>query len=262
MDRITRDRQLETARQRLQHVVDLYIQAEAEVRELEQGRFRVVIFGSARIEPQDSVYQTVYRIAHALAKHHIDIVTGGGPGLMEAANRGVKEMAQQDSRSYGLPIYLPAINEPANKHLDIKSSHRRFSSRLDEFMRLSNAVIVAPGGIGTLLELLYVWQLLQVDMINDRPVILLGKEIWSGLLAWIQEVILPYGYLSPHDIRWIRLVDSEAEVINLILRAQECYQQAQHDARKLEREVDRAVTQDLLDSVPPPTESTEEAAGE
>ena len=259
-NRLTRDRQLEMARQRLQRVLDLYIQAEAEVHALEQGRFRVVIFGSARIGPQDDVYRMVYRIARDLAEHNIDIVTGGGPGLMEAANRGVKEMAQQISQSYGLPIDLPLLNEPANKHLDIKSSHRRFSSRLDEFMRLSNAVIVAPGGIGTMLEMLYVWQLLQVGLINDRPVILLGKDIWRGLLNWMQEVILSHGYISPHDMRWIRLVDTEEEVVSLILRAQEKYQQSHREERMPEREVDRTVTDDVLNAAPSPTEANEEAA--
>ena len=253
---------MEMARQRLQRVLDMYIQAEAEVRELEQGRFRVVIFGSARIGPQDEVYKMINRIARVLAEHKIDIVTGGGPGLMEAANRGVKEMAQQISRSYGLPIDLPSLKEPANKHLDIKSSHRRFSSRLDEFMRLSNAVVVAPGGIGTMLELMYVWQLLQVGVINDRPLILLGKELWSGLLEWVREAVLPHGYISPNDLRWIRLVDSEEEVISLILRAHEKYQQSQQEEHRGEREVDRAVTEDVVGATPPPTELTEEAAGE
>jgi len=261
-ERLTRDRQLEMARQRLQRVLDLYIQAEAEVRALEQGRFRVVIFGSARIGPQDAVYQTVYRIARALAEHNIDIVTGGGPGLMEAANRGVKETARHVSQSYGLPIDLPMLNEPANKHLDIKSSHRRFSFRLDEFMRLSNAVIVAPGGIGTMLELMYVWQLLQVGLINDRPVILFSKDAWGELLKWVHEVLLAHGYISPNDLRWIRVVDTEEEVINLILRAQILFLETQRQQKMAEPEIDRTVTEDVLSAAPPPTEMTEEAAGE
>jgi len=246
------------ARQRLHHVLDMYIQAESEVRALEQGRFRVVIFGSARIGPQDGVYHAVYRIARALAEHNIDIVTGGGPGLMEAANRGVKEMARQASKSYGLPIDIPSLNEPANKHLDIKSSHRRFSLRLDEFMRLSNAVIVAPGGIGTLLEMMYVWQLLQVGLTNDRPVILFDKKTWGGLLKWLRDVLLPHGYISPNDLRWIRLVDTEEEVINLILGAQDHFLATQRERKMPEPEVDRTVTEDVLTAAPPPPELTEE----
>ncbi len=256
-ERLTRDRQLEQARQRLQRVLDLYIQAENEVRALEEGRFRVVIFGSARIGPQDDVYQMVYRIARALAEHNIDIVTGGGPGLMEAANRGVKETAQQISQSYGLPIDIPSIKEPANKHLDLKSSHRRFSSRLDEFMRLSNAVIVAPGGIGTLLELVYVWQLLQVGLINDRPVILLGKENWGGLLDWMHDSLLAHQYISPHDMRWIRLIDSEEEAISLILLAHERFLESQARAEMAEQELDRTITERIVNA-PMPTELSEE----
>ena len=260
-DRLTRDRQLEHARERLHDILEQYIQVESEVRALEEGQFRVVIFGSARIGPHDEVYQVVYRIAHVLAEHKIDIVTGGGPGLMEAANRAVQEVAQRESRSYGLPIDIPSLREPANRHLDIKSSHVRFTSRLDEFMRLSNTVIVAPGGIGTLLELVYVWQLLQVGMTNDRPVILFRHDVWSGLLRWMREALLPLGYISPSDFRWIRLVDSEEEVIRMVLQAQEHYVRALRDRRLPEAAMDRQVTESLLEEWPVPTELTEEATG-
>lgn len=256
-ERLTRERQLELARDRLRRVVDQYIQVEAEVRALEQGAFRVVIFGSARIQPQDKVYQMVYRIAHALAERGIDIVTGGGPGLMEAANSGVLDLVERESRSYGLPIDIPMLKEPANKHLDIKSSHRRFSSRLDEFLRLSNAVVVAPGGIGTLLELMYVWQLLQVGLTNDRPMILLGKDIWGGLVRWMREVLLSHGYISATDFRWITLVDTEQEVIELITVAHERFMRSQMERTMQENEVDRSVTEEVIASAPP-TELTEE----
>lgn len=258
LERLTRDRQLEVARQRLQRVLDLYIQTENEVRALEQGRFRVVIFGSARIGPQDEAYQQVQRIAHVLAEHNIDIVTGGGPGLMEAANRGVQEMAQRLAQSYGLPLDIPSLNEPANRHLDIKSSHRRFSLRLDEFMRLSNAVLVAPGGIGTMLELMYVWQLLQVGLTNDRPVILLGKAIWSGFLHWMHDTVLAHGYVSPGDLRWLRLVDSEDEVVQLIVHAQQKYLSATGAVQPPERDLDHTVTEEVLGEAAAPTELTEE----
>ena len=227
------------------------------MRALEQGYFRVVIFGSARIRPQDKTYHMVYRIARALAERGIDIVTGGGPGLMEAANRGVIDITTRESRSYGLPIDLPSIQEPANKHLDIKSSHRRFSSRLDEFMRLSNAVIVAPGGIGTMLELMYVWQLLQVGITNDRPVLLLGRDIWEGLITWMHDELLTHGYISPQDFRWIRLVDSEQEVIQLITIAHERYMRSQIERNMKKEDMDRSITAEVLSSSVP-TELTEE----
>src|SRR5207248_2077268 len=132
----------------------------------------------------------VYETARLMADLNIDIVTGGGPGLMEAANRAVQDAHNELSKSIGLPIHLPRSQELANKHLDIKSEHKRFSSRLDEFMRMSHAVIVAPGGIGTLLELLYVWQLIQVGMIEERAVVLLDRSLWDGLLNWMQEQLL------------------------------------------------------------------------
>ena len=259
--RLSRDDLLNLARERLRRVVDQYIQTEAQVHALEQGTFRVVIFGSARIKPQDEIYQRIFRISHALAEHGIDVVTGGGPGLMEAANSGVADVGERRSRSYGLPIDIPSLQEPINKHLDIKSSHRRFTSRLDEFMRLSNAIVVAPGGIGTMLELIYVWQLLQVGLTNDRPVILFGREIWGGLLKWMHDVLLAHGYISASDFRWITLVDTEEEVINLLLVAYERFMQAEKEHARTEEETDRTITEKVLASAPTPTELTEEGTG-
>lgn len=257
IEHLTRDELLELARNRLREAVDSYIRAEAEVRELEQGPFRVVIFGSARIQPDDTAYKLTFRIARALAERGIDIVTGGGPGLMEAANSAVQDVVTRESRSYGLPIDIPSLQEPANKHLDIKSSHTRFSSRLDEFMRLSNAVIVAPGGIGTLLELFYVWQLLQVSLINDRPLILVGRETWSGLLAWMRDVLLAHRYISPGDFRWIKLVDTAQEAIDLVAIAHEHYLKSQIERHIPEPTLDREITEEVTMTAVP-TELSEE----
>jgi uncharacterized protein (TIGR00730 family) len=259
--RLTREQQLELARERLRLLIDSYIQAEAEVSALEEGAFRVVIFGSARIRPRDDVYWQVYRIAHALAERGIDVVTGGGPGLMEAANRAAQDVVGRPGRSYGLPIDIPTIQEPANRHLDIKSSHRRFSSRLDEFMRLSNAVVVAPGGIGTLLELAYVWQLLQVGVVNDRPVILLDRKLWSGLLTWMHDALLTQRYVSPGDFRWITTVDTPQEAIDLLILAHDRFTRAQLARDYGEADTDRSITADVVASGHPPTELTEEGVG-
>src|SRR5439155_276471 len=178
---------VQEVRERLQRLLEEYMEVEVELRKLEDTQFRVCIFGSARIRSQDPTYKEIYCLALELARLGMDIVTGGGPGLMEAANRGVQDARNGRSKSYGLPILLPRRDEVPNKHLDIKSEHKRFSSRLDEFMRLSGAVVVAPGGIGTLLELFYVWQLLQVGLLEKRPVILLGTPFWQGLLDWMRE---------------------------------------------------------------------------
>src|ERR1051326_3752410 len=203
----------EDVRGRLNELLEEYVALDAELRKLEDTEFRVCIFGSARIRPQDPTYQSVYRLARELAGLGVDIVTGGGPGLMEAANRGVQAAKNEQSKSYGLPIELPRRFEAPNKHLDIKSQHKRFSSRLDEFMRLSHAVIVAPGGIGTVLELMYVWQLLQVGMIDRRPLILLGHEFWSGLIGWMRDQPLGRHLISEQDLECVHLIDSSKEVV-------------------------------------------------
>lgn len=207
---------IEELRRKIQRNVNRYLTLEEQIGTLERERFRVCIFGSARIRPEDPVYRLVYETAKMLTEKHIDVVTGGGPGLMEAANRGVIEVEGRRSQSIGLPIMLPRSLELANKHLDIKSEHRRFSSRLDEFMWLSDAVIVAPGGIGTLLELVYVWQLLQVGMIEARPVVLLGRDMWEGLLEWMREEMLERKLVGPNDFQWLHCADTPAEAFEFI----------------------------------------------
>jgi uncharacterized protein (TIGR00730 family) len=216
-------------RGRLNELLEEYVALDAELRKMEDTEFRVCIFGSARIRPEDPTYQAVFRLARSLAKLNVDIVTGGGPGLMEAANRGV-QAARNESKSYGLPIELPNRIETPNKHLDIKSQHKRFSSRLDEFMRLSHAVIVAPGGIGTVLELMYVWQLIQVGMIEPRPVLLLDRNFWSGLIAWMRDQQLGKAFIGLHDLECVHLVDTPREVEKVIQKALEEYRERHQPA--------------------------------
>lgn len=115
--------------------------------ELYQKHFRVAIFGSARIKKDDPAYDEVYKLTHMIASENIDIVTGGGPGIMEAACKGHRDGRKSDEiHSIGLNIDIPAEQKP-NRHLDIKREFDRFSKRLDTFMVLSNAVVVAPGGV-------------------------------------------------------------------------------------------------------------------
>src|SRR5437763_9775289 len=190
---------LAEARQRLRETIEEYVRLDAELRALENTNYRVCIFGSARVRPADPVYHSVFRLAQSLSERGIDVVTGGGPGLMEAANRGVSAAKRRRSKSYGLPIELPSLVEPPNRHLDFTGAHKRFSSRLDEFIRLSHAVVVAPGGIGTLLELMYVWQLLQLKAVEPRPMILLGRDYWQGLLTWIRTMPLEMRLIGSQD---------------------------------------------------------------
>lgn len=177
---------------------------------METDYYRVCIFGSARIKPDSPEYKAAYELAAQLSKRGVDIVTGGGPGLMEAANKAAKDVGAH-SRSIGLPIELP-FESDANSHLDVKHHHKRFSSRLDEFMRISHAIIVTPGGIGTILELFYAWQLIQVDHIEARPIILMG-EMWDGLLQYMKDNPLKDKLMSAKDFDSIKVCKTVDEAV-------------------------------------------------
>jgi uncharacterized protein (TIGR00730 family) len=196
---------------KIQQLNDIVADLDSIVTEMGPEFYRVAIFGSARIKPDTDNYREVYDLAFALASQGVDIVTGGGPGLMEAANHGAKDGGKR-SRSIGLPIELP-FESDANQHLDVKYHHRRFSSRLDEFMRISHAIVITPGGIGTVLELFYTWQLLQVEHITEKPIFLLGEDMWSGLLEWLEKSPLSRGLLSKADLERLNLVNSVDEII-------------------------------------------------
>lgn len=177
--------------------------------------FRVAIFGSARIKKHDEEYKEVYKLAKILARKGIDVVTGGGPGLMEAASAGHKAGNKNSgAKTIGLNIKLPKEQKP-NKHLDIKKEYSTFTSRLEKFMQLSDVVVVAHGGVGTLLELFYAWQLLQVGKIDKRPIILMG-EMWRGLLLWLQKEPLKRKFFDEKDIEMLYLVNNYREAIALI----------------------------------------------
>jgi uncharacterized protein (TIGR00730 family) len=211
------------ARERISKTIEEYIQLDTELRALENTNYRVCIFGSARIQPRNPSYHTVFHLAQGLSERGVDVVTGGGPGLMEAANRGVSAAKRGRSKSYGLPLDLPSLVERPNRHLDIKSAHKRFSSRLDEFIRLSHAVVVAPGGIGTVLELMYVWQLLQLHMLEQRPVILLGREFWGGFLRWMREMPAAQRLMNREDLDHLTVVDSADEALDILARFHEAF---------------------------------------
>jgi len=195
---------------------DIIADIDSLLTKMETEYYRVSIFGSARMKAESEQYQVVYDLAYKLAMRGVDIVTGGGPGLMDAANKGAKDGGQK-SRSIGLPIELP-FETDANMHLDVKRHHRRFSSRLDEFMRISHAVVVTPGGIGTLLEMFYTWQLIQVAHIVPRPILLLGgEEMWSDLMKWINRWPLKMELMSPKDLDNITICKSVDDVLNLLI---------------------------------------------
>lgn len=182
---------------------------------IERRYFRVAIFGSSRIQPEDETYIQVRELARQLSYMGCDIVTGGGPGLMRAANEGARAGAYHyKTRSFGLTILLPMEEQP-NPFLDEVAQHSTFFSRLHQFIRLSHAYIVMDGGIGTTLEAMMVWQLLQVRMLSDRPLIFVGP-MWRGLRTWLEREIIERGLASPPDLDravWVDTVDEAVEVV-------------------------------------------------
>jgi uncharacterized protein (TIGR00730 family) len=192
---------------------------EEQLKKLDENRFyRTCIFGSARIKQDTPQYAQVFEVARYLAWEGIDVLTGGGPGLMEAANRGAllgREEKQTETLSFGLSIQLEFEPEP-NKHLDIKRHHHKFSSRLDDFMRLSHSVVCTPGGIGTLLEFFFVWQLIQVKHATPRPIVLLEKAFWNEILDWMKDEVLDRGLVGEKDFGCIHIVDTPEEVFEII----------------------------------------------
>lgn len=204
--------------QRLKVLRDRSGMLELELMNYTNKHFRVCIFGSARIKPEDGIYKTTFELAEGLGRRGIDVLTGGGPGLMEAANRGVlagREASGSRSKSFGITIELNRFEEPS-EHLDIKHHHRRFSSRLDDFMRLSHAIVVVQGGIGTVLELFFSWQLLQVGHMPPRPVILMDTDFWQGLIDWMKDKQLGGKLVSPHDFDWVTLVNEPKEALEIL----------------------------------------------
>lgn len=205
--------------ERLRVLHERAIVLERELQLVEDPRFyRTCIFGSARIKPESPIYEQVTELAHLLAEEGIDILTGGGPGLMEAANLGAQQGKKEGDtkiRSYGLSIQLDFEPTP-NKHLDIKRHHLKFSSRLDDFMRLSHSIIVTPGGVGTLLELFFSWQLVQVKHLSVRPIVLMDKVFWAGLLDWMRAEPLRKELMGVKDFDFIHLVDTPREAFEAI----------------------------------------------
>lgn len=155
------------------------------------AHYRVSIFGSARLRPGSPQYEQVKELAARLTRAGCEIITGGGPGLMQAANEGAALGDPHDVRtSYGIRVALP-FEKAANPYVERDFVHRTFFSRLHHFARLSDAFIVADGGIGTLLEAAMIWQLLQVRHMKEVPLIFFGP-MWEGLVRWAKESMLPH----------------------------------------------------------------------
>ena len=174
----------------------------------------VSIFGSARTKESEAYYQLAENIAYTLTKHGYGIVTGGGPGIMEAGNRGA---SRGKGTSVGLNIALP-FEQNDNPYIDSDKSldFDYFFVRKVMFVKYSQGFVVMPGGFGTLDEFFEAMTLIQTQKIGKFPIVLVGKSFWEGLLDWIKNTLLKEGNISPEDLNLIAVVDTEEEVLEVI----------------------------------------------
>jgi len=173
----------------------------------------VTIFGSARMLPSNSHYQATVELTRGLAKHNLAIITGGGPGIMEAANKGA---ALAKGKSVGLNIELPH-EQRGNRYTNIPIHFHYFFSRKVCFVKYSIGFVFMPGGFGTLDEFFEVLTLVQTQRIPAFPLILFGRKHWQGLLRWMKERLEGAEFISPGDLDLFTLIDDPQEAINLIL---------------------------------------------
>ena len=172
----------------------------------------VSIFGSTRVKPGDEVYQKAEQIGKLLAENGFAVITGGGPGVMEAANKGAFSAG---GKSIGLNIELPLEQKP-NPYTNITLNFRYFFVRKVMFVKYAVAYIILPGGFGTMDELLESITLIQTKKIRPFPVILVGSEYWRGFLDWIKEVVLKEGKISSADLEILQLIDKPEEIVKAI----------------------------------------------
>ncbi|OGP89983.1 MAG: Rossman fold protein, TIGR00730 family [Deltaproteobacteria bacterium RBG_19FT_COMBO_43_11] len=172
----------------------------------------VTIFGSARVKPDDVYYQKTERLGQLLAQNGFSVITGGGPGIMEAANKGA---AEAGGKSIGMNIRLPFEQKPnpyANIHLDYKY----FFIRKVMFVKYALAYVILPGGYGTMDEFFEALTLIQTKRVKSFPLILMGSEYWQGLLDWLKDSMLHKGMILPSDYEMIQIIDDPEEVVKHI----------------------------------------------
>ncbi|MBT3257178.1 MAG: TIGR00730 family Rossman fold protein [Deltaproteobacteria bacterium] len=174
----------------------------------------VSIFGSSQIAPESDVYKSTVTTARLLVENGFNVISGGGPGVMEAANLGA---ANANGKSVGLHIELPNEQQP-NKYANVRLNFKYFFIRKVMFVKYAVAYIIMPGGFGTLDELFEAVTLIQTGRIRNFPVILVGSDYWGGLLEWIKDVLLKEKTISESDLDIFRIVDSPEEAVAIIKR--------------------------------------------
>ena len=174
----------------------------------------VTMFGSARVRADSPYYMLTEQIARLLSDSGFSVISGGGPGIMEAANKGA---FFGKSPSVGLNIQLPH-EQQANRYQDISQSFRHFFARKYMFVRFASAYVVMPGGFGTLDELMEALTLIQTGKGRKIPLILVGSEFWGGMIAWFRERLVAEGMVDPEDMNLIQLIDEPEKVVEAIFK--------------------------------------------
>lgn len=177
----------------------------------------VSIFGSARLQPEDQYYQAAVETGRLIAKAKYAVITGGGPGIMEAGNKGAFEAG---GISIGCNIELPFEQMP-NPYQTISMTFNYFFVRKVMFVKYSVAFIIFPGGFGTMDELFEALTLIQTRKIRNFPVVLFGKEYWGGMVQWIKDRMVEYKTISPEDLELLFVTDSPEDAVEFILKSQE-----------------------------------------
>ena len=174
----------------------------------------VTVFGSARTTPEDASYQLGVEVGRKLAEHSYAVITGGGPGIMEAANRGAHEAG---GLSVGLGIELPH-EQGLNEYVDLGLNFRYFFARKTMFLKYSQAFICLPGGMGTMDEFFEVMCMVQTGKVTNYPIVLMGTDYWSGLLEWMENTLAANGYINEGDRELFLLTDDPDEALSHIIQ--------------------------------------------
>ncbi len=173
----------------------------------------VTVFGSARVKPGNLYYKAAVELSKGLAQHNLAVITGGGPGIMEAANKGASRVK---GKSVGLNIELPR-EQQSNRFANVPIHFHYFFSRKVCFVKYSLGFVFMPGGFGTLDEFYEVLTLVQTQRIPEFPLILFGRSYWQGLMRWMKDRLLEDAYISPGDLDLVTITDDPKEVVDIIL---------------------------------------------
>lgn len=195
----------------------------------------ISVFGSARFKPGEPEYELGERVAAGLVRAGFAVITGGGPGVMEAANKGAKEAG---GTSVGLGIELP-FEQGMNRYVDLGVNFRYFFARKTMFVKYADGFVVLPGGFGTFDELFEALTLVQTRKVRQFPVVLVGVDYWRGLLDWLRGSVLARGAISPPDLDLIRLTDDPDEAVQMVVDGI-YHLRASEEAARAEAESDAA----------------------